>query len=132
MNIRIQAAQAGEIKLSPVLQPPLKQMQLPDSICYGATGSFGYVLFQQLDGDGVSVLYHTLYFNNDERVTFSSDMPALRLQIILRNSYFYESKEFGTGALHERGISLHAAPSIHTVIRLRRQENYSHLSIYYT
>lgn len=132
MNIRIQTAHAGEIRLSPVLPAPLKQMQIPDSICYGAAGSFGHILFQKLDGDSISLLYHTLYFTNDELVTFNGHEPAIRLQIILRNSYFYDSKEFGTGALHERAISLHAVPSFHSVIKLRKQENYSHLSIFYT
>ena len=131
MNIRIQTAHAGEIRLSPVLPAPLRQMQLPDSICYGAAGSFGHVLFQRLDGDSISLLYHTLYFANDEQVTFNSHEPAIRLQIITRNSYFYDSKEFGVGALHERGLSLYASPSSHSIVRLRKQENYSHLSIFY-
>jgi AraC-like DNA-binding protein len=132
MNIRIQTAHAGEIPLSPILPAPLKQMQIPDSICYGASGAFGHVLFQQLDGDGITVLYHTLYFTHDEQVTYSSNESAIRLQIVLRNSYFYESKMFGSGALHERGINLNYAPFIHTVLRLRKQETYSHLAIYYS
>lgn len=131
MNIRIQTAHAGEIRLSPVLPAPLRQMQIADSICYGATGSFGHVLFQRLDGDSISLLYHTLYFVNDEQVTFNSHEPAIRLQIITRNSYFYDSKEFGAGALHERGLSLQTFPSVHSVVRLRKQESYSHLSIFY-
>jgi len=131
MNIRIQTVHAGELRLSPVLPAPLRQMQIADSICYGTAGSFGHVLFQRLDGDSIYLLYHTLYFTNDEQVTFNSHEPAIRLQIILRNSYFYDSREFGVGVLHERGLSLHAVPSIHTVIKLRKQENYSHLSIFY-
>ncbi len=132
MNTRIQTAHAGEIRLSPVLPGPLRQMQIPDSVCYGAAGSFGHVLFQRLDGDSIKLLYHTLYFTNDEQVTFHSHEPAIRLQIIIRNSYFYDSREFGPGVLHERGLSLQAFPSSYSVVRLRKQENYSHLSIFYT
>lgn len=132
MNIRIQTAHTGEIRLSPVLPAPLRQMQIPDSISYGAAGSFGHILFQRLEGDSVYLHYHTLYFANDEQVTFNGHEPAIRLQIILRNSYFYESREFGRGALHERGLSLQAVPAFHSVVKLRKQENYSHLSIFYT
>ena len=131
MNIRIQAANSGEIKLSPVLPATLKQLRIPDSICYGAAGSFGHVLFQQLEGENISALYHTLHFAEDERVTYRSYESAIRLQIILRNSYFYESKAMGTGVLHERGMSLNYIPSIHSVLKLHKQETYSHLTIYY-
>lgn len=131
MNIRIQTARGGEIRLSPVLPTPLKQMQIPESICYGASGPFGHVLFQRLEGENISALYHTLYFTNDELVTYSSPQSAIRLQIILRNSYFYEPTALGTGALHERGFNLNYMPSIHSVLKFRKEETYSHLSIYY-
>jgi len=131
MNIRIKTAHSGEIKLSPVLPAALDQLRIPDSICYGAAGSFGYVLLQRLEGENISVLYHTLYFMEDEQVTYRSHDSSIRLQIILRNSYFYESRAMGTGVLHERGISLNYFPSVHTVLKLRKQEIYSHVAIYY-
>ncbi|HEX9511276.1 MAG TPA: AraC family transcriptional regulator [Puia sp.] len=132
MNIRIRTEHAGEIKLSPVLPAALKQLQIPESICYSASGSFGHILLQQLEGESISVLYHTFYFTNDDQLTYSSHESSIRLQIILRNSYFYKSKPLGAGALHERGINLNYVPSIHTVFGLRKQETYSHVAIYYT
>jgi len=131
MNIRIRAARAGEIHLTPVLPPTLEFLQIPESVCYGASGSFGHVLLQRLDGEGVSMLYHTLYFTSDEQVTLSSVEPAIRLQIVLRNSYYFDSKYLGTGVVHERGLHLHYAPAIDTVLKLQAEETYSHLSIHY-
>ncbi|HTI10079.1 MAG TPA: hypothetical protein VL832_16035, partial [Puia sp.] len=131
MNIRIQTAHGGEIRLSPILPAALRQRQIPDSLCYGASGSFGHVLLQQLEGDHICALYHTLYFTQDEQVTYSSNQSAIRLQIILRNSYFYQSRPLGTGAIHERGLNLNYVPSIHTVLKFRKQETYNHLAIYY-
>jgi AraC-like DNA-binding protein len=131
MNIRIQTANSGEIKLSPVLPAALKKLRIPDSICYGAAGSFGHVLFQQLEGENISALYHTFHFTEAEQVTYKSYESAIRLQIILRNSYFYESKALGSGVLHERGMNLNYTPSIHTVLQLHQQETYRHLAIYY-
>lgn len=132
MNIRIRAVRTGEIHLSPVLPPTLQFLQIPESICYGASGSFGHVLFQRLDGEGISMLYHTLYFTNDEQVIFSSPEPSIRLQIVLRNSYYFDSKYLGKGVVHERGLHLHYAPAIDTVLKFHRQETYSHLSIHYS
>lgn len=131
MKTRVHAAHAGEIKLSPVLPDQLKHLQIPDSICYGAAGPFGHVLLQELEGERISVLYHTLHFTNEEQLTYSSHESAIRLHIILRNSYFYDSKMLGRGALHERGINLNYVPSIHTVLRLRKQETYNHVALHY-
>jgi len=132
MNIRIRAVRAGEIHLSPVLPPTLQFLNIPESVCYGASGSFGHVLFQRLDGEGITMLYHTLYFAEDEQVIFSSPEPSIRLQIVLRNSYYFDSTYLGRGAIHERGFHLHYAPAIDTILKFRQQETYSHLSIHYT
>jgi AraC-like DNA-binding protein len=131
MNIRIEAAQGGEIHLSPVLPASLQQLRIPDSICYGAVGPFGHVLVQQLEGEDVSILYHTLYFNQGEQVVYTSEEAAIRLQIVLRNSYYYDSRYFGEGALHERGLSLNYVPVVHSKLKLHPGEVYSHLSVYY-
>ena len=131
MNIRIEAAQGGEIHLSPVLPASLQQLRIPDSICYGAVGPFGHVLVQQLEGEDISILYHTLYFNQGEQVVYTSEEAAIRLQIVLRNSYYYDSRYFGAGALHERGLSLNYVPVVHSKLKLHPGEVYSHLSLYY-
>jgi len=131
MNIRIEAAQGGEIHLSPVLPASLQQLRIPDSICYGAVGPFGHVLVQQLEGEDISILYHTLYFNQGEQVMYMSEEAAIRLQIVLRNSYYYDSRYFGAGALHERGLSLNFVPAVHSKLKLHPGEVYNHLSVYY-
>jgi AraC-like DNA-binding protein len=131
MNIRIEAAQAGEIKLSPVLPSSLQPLQIPETIGYGAAGPFGHVLVQQMEGEGITAVYHSLYFNQDDQVVYRSEEPAIRLQIVLRNSYIYESTHLGKGVLHERGISLNFVPFINTSLKMRPGERYSHLSVYY-
>jgi len=131
MNIRIEAAQGGEIQLSPVLPSSLQQLRIPESVSYGAAGPFGHVLLQQLEGDGVTLLYHTLYFNEGDQILYSSEEPAIRLQIVLRNSYHYDSRHLGPGVLHERGMSLNYVPYVHTFSHLRPEKLYSHLTIFY-
>src|SRR3569833_136973 len=124
MNIRIEAAQGGEIQLSPVLPSSLQQLSIPESVSYGAVGPFGHVLLQQLEGDGDSHLYHTLYFNEGDQILYSREEPAIQLQIVLRNSYYYNSWHLGPGVLHERGMSLNYVPYINTSLHLRPEELY--------
>lgn len=131
MNIRIEAAQVGEIELSPVLPPSLQSLQIPDTAGYGAVGPFGHVLMQQMEGEGITAIYHSLYFTEKDQIIYRSDEPALRLQIILRNSYSYESLHLGSGILHERGISLNYVPFVDTSLKIRPGATYSHLSVYY-
>src|SRR5437879_12567625 len=110
MNIRIEATQAGEIELSPVLPSSLQPLQIPDTVGYGAVGPFGHVLMQQMEGEGITAIYHSLYFTQGDQITYRSDEPAIRLQIILRNSYHYNSMHLGNGLLHEQGISINSVP----------------------
>jgi AraC-like DNA-binding protein len=131
MNIRIGAAQVGEIELSPVLPSSLQSLQIPDTIGYGAAGPFGHVLVQQMEGEGITAIYHSLYFTQGDQVIYRSEEPAIRLQIVLRNSYNYESMHLGKGVLHERGISLNYVPLVNTSLKMRPGETYSHLSVYY-
>jgi AraC-like DNA-binding protein len=131
MNIRIEAVQAGEIVLSPVLPSSLQSLQIPDTIGYGAVGPFGHVLMQQMEGEGISTLYHSLYFTESDQVLYKGEEPAIRLQIILRNSYHFESMHLGKGVLHERGISLSYVPFVHATLQIRPRETYSHFSAYY-
>src|ERR1700741_979111 len=131
MNIRIEAAQGGEIQLSPVLPSSLQPLRIAGSVSYGAVGPFGHVLLQQMEGVDISLLYHTLLFNEEEKIIYSSDEPAIRLQIILLNSYYYDSRHLGPGVLHERGMSLNYVPYIQTSLHLRPGEIYSHLSVFY-
>jgi AraC-like DNA-binding protein len=131
MNIRIEAVQGGEIQLSPVLPSSLKQLRIPDSICYGAAGPFGHVLLQQLEGEGISVVYHTLRFTRDEQIIFRSEEPAICLEIIISNSYYYKSRHLGSGVLHERGMIFSYVPFVHTRLKLRAQELYTHLTVYF-
>jgi AraC-like DNA-binding protein len=131
MNIRIEAAQVGEIDLSPVLPSSLQQLQIPDTIGHGAAGPFGHVLMQQMEGEGISAIYHSLYLTQSDQIIYRSEEPAIRLQIILRNSYIYESEHLGKGMLHERAISLNYVPFLHASLKIRPGETYSHFSVYY-
>ena len=131
MNIRIEAAQAGEIALSPVLPSSLQPLQIPDTIGYGAAGHFGHVLVQQMEAEGITAIYHSLYFTQGDQVIYRSEEPAIRLQIILRNSYSYDSMHLGKSVLHERAISLNYVPFVNASLKMRPGETYSHLSVYY-
>ena len=131
MNIRIEAAQVGEIALSPVLPSSLQSLQIPDIIGYGAVGPFGHVLMQQMEGEDITAIYHSLYFPQGDQIIYRSDEPAIRLQLILRNSYSYDSIHLGKGILHERGISLSYVPFVDASLYIRPGETYSHLSVYY-
>jgi AraC family transcriptional activator of pyochelin receptor len=131
MHILLNTALAGEIRLSPELPPQLRPYRLPGSICYGAAGPFGHVLFQELDGDGISIRHTRLYFEEDDRLVYRSEEPALRLQVMLNNSLYYEAGGLGEKVLHERGFSLNYVPSIDHRMTVRARGQYSHLSVNY-
>ena len=131
MNIRIEAVQGGEIQLSPVLTSSPTQLRIPDCISYGSVGPFGHVLLQQLGGEDISVVYHSLQFTRDEEIVFRIEEPVICLQVILHNSYYFDTRQLGSGVLHERGMSFSYVPDVHTTFKFRSQELYTHLSIYY-
>ncbi|HEY4208354.1 MAG TPA: AraC family transcriptional regulator, partial [Puia sp.] len=76
-------------------------------------------------------VYHSLYFTGRDVVAYKSDAPAIRLQIILHNSYVYNSAHLGQGILHERGVSLNYVPFVDAALNIRPGETYTHFSVYY-
>ncbi|HMH21388.1 MAG TPA: helix-turn-helix transcriptional regulator [Puia sp.] len=131
MDIHLQAARAGEIALSPELPASLLPLQAPDSICFGAAGPFGHVLFQELDGEGISIRHSILYFEEEDELFYRSEEPALRLQVVLNNSYYSEAEGLGEIVLHERGFSLNYVPFVHQRLEMHARDSYTHLSLYY-
>ena len=97
MTMRILTTHSGEIVLSPILPASLSSSSIPDSVCLGASGPFGRILVQHLDLGGISVWYSALCFTQDEEIRYLDDAPALRLQVVLRNSYNYTLAGLGKG-----------------------------------
>jgi AraC-like DNA-binding protein len=131
MQIHLTTARAGEIRLSPELPPSLSPLRIPESVCYGAAGPFGHVLFQELNGEGIFIRHTTLYFEEDDQLLYRSEEPALRLQVMLNNSFYYEAEGLGEKVLHERGFTLNYVPSIHHILPVEARGRYAHLSVNY-
>jgi AraC family transcriptional activator of pyochelin receptor len=131
MQIHLKAARAGEIALSPELPASLRGLRAPESRCFGAAGPFGHVLFQALDGEGISIRHSILYFEQGDMVHYRSEEPALRLQVVLNNSYYAEAEGLGEMVLHERGFSINYVPFVHQRLQVRARGSYTHLSVYY-
>ena len=129
MNIRIRMAGAAEIELSPVR--PAEHPSQPGNTSFGASGPFGDIRLLHIEGEGISMLHHNMQFHEDEEVLYMMDEKVIRLQIVLHNSYFFHSKHFGEGAVHERGLHFHTVPETHTTFRMRAGQSYRHLSLFY-
>ncbi len=69
MPIPVLASKTGKIELSSVLPDALKGLQVPGSVCHGASGPFGHLLFQHLAGEDISIRYVNLYFTEEERAS---------------------------------------------------------------
>ncbi len=62
---------------------------------------------------------------------YSSDEPALRLQVSLRNSFYYQLEGLGDFVVHERGFTLNFVPFVRHRMQVRKQGSYTSFSIYY-
>lgn len=131
MPIPVLASKTGKIELSPVLPEALKSLQVPGSVCHGAAGPFGHLLFQHLAGEDISIRYVNLYFTEEDELSYSSNEQALRLQVSLRNSFYYQLEGLGDFAIHERGFTLNFVPFVRHRLQVRKQGSYTSFSIYY-
>ncbi len=131
MPIPVLSSRAGKINLSPILPDQLKAFQIPGSVCLGASGSFGHFLFQQLAGEDISIRYVNLYFSAADELSYSIDEPALRLQISLLNSFYYQLEGLGDFTVHERGLTLNFDPAVHHLLQVHKEGSYASLTIYY-
>src|SRR5258708_25250301 len=123
-QIKIFGEKAGEIPLSPALPSLSDPGNIPGVKSLGANGPFGYLLLQEITGNGYSIRYHSYFLNQDDTLTLTCGKPALRLWLALKYSFYYITKGLDENALHERGFNISYVPFVHHTLRLRAKQRY--------
>jgi len=131
-RIKIFGEKAGEIPLSPALPSLSDPGNIPGVKNLGASGSFGYLLLQEMAGNGYTIRYHSYFLNQDDTLTFTCGKPALRLCLALKYSFYYTIKELGDNVLHERGFNISYVPFLHHTLRLRAKQPYAYVEIHFS
>src|SRR5882757_2269620 len=131
-RIKIFGEKAGEIPLSPALPSLSDPAYIPGVKSLGANGPFGYLLLQEIVGNGYSIRYHSYFLNQDDTLTFTCGKPALRLWLALKYSFYYTIKGLGENVLHERGFNINYVPFLHHTLRLRAKRPYTCVEIHFS
>jgi AraC-like DNA-binding protein len=130
-RIKIVGEKAGEIPLSPALPSLSDPGNIPGVKSLGANGPFGYLLLQEIAGNGYSIRYHSYFLNQDDTLTLTGEKPVLRLLLALKHSFYYSTKGLDENVLHERGFNISYVPFMHQTLRLRAKRRYVCVEIHF-
>ncbi len=133
MRYQITADRTPNLLCAETVPAPLKKYTLTGSKVIAGEGSFGYFLFQQLQGlDPSTGLWYSNYLLDQEEVfRYQCQEPQLRLQFALSNT-FYSQQETGEGQVLQQGcFNLYYDPFIKSEMHMQPGRPYSMLSVYF-
>lgn len=132
MHIKIISGTEGELFLSDHLPPSLESYRLPQARVRVHSGSFGKLLYQEMDAGGCMIYCSHYFIAGKETFSYHSNEPLLTLQFSLEESFDADLEGLGRLTFHERGYNLFYVPAFSGQVRFRKNRRYTCLNINYS
>jgi AraC-like DNA-binding protein len=126
MQIKLIADNYKELAFSDQLPPVLNEYLVQGASSVYTTGSFGHVLFQQLQNNGILIRLQHFLLNRPCTFTMQEDEPMLKLRFHLNNHIQYHIEGLGNLVFYEQGYNLLFIP--YQNYRL----HFQHAGVYFT
>ena len=133
MRYQITADHSLNLSYAATVPAALKKYALAGSSIITGQGTFGYFLFQQLQGlSPETCLWYSNYLLEREEVfRYRCDEPQLRLQFALSNTFRFRSEDGQEHVLRQGSFNLYYDPYINSEMRMQPGRVYSMLSVYF-
>ena len=126
MQIKLIADNYKELSFTDQLSGVLDAYQVPGATSMATSGSFGHVLFQQLQCNGIFIRLQHFIVNRGCTFTMQEDEPMLKLRFHLTNHTQYHIEGLGNLIFYEQGYNLLYIPfQSHRV-------HFQHAGVYFT
>ena len=131
MEITITSAEQRIISYVTQIPEKLKQYQPRFANTVTATGSFGNMLFHELNEGGFSIWTSHYLMKEDAGFIATGNQPLLELQFSLKNDFHYTLEGLGTQHLLQGHFNMSYIPFVHNKIRFHAHKDYTTFDIHY-
>lgn len=131
MEINITSDEKRIISYLAELPGDLKHYQPKLANTVAATGSFGNMLFHEVNGGGFSIWTSNYLMKEDAGFIATGEQSLLELQFSLKNNFHYELDGLGKQQLLEGHFNMSYIPFVHNKIRFTGNKEYTTFDIHY-
>ncbi|OQP47968.1 hypothetical protein A4H97_30220 [Niastella yeongjuensis] len=131
MQIKLIADNYKELAFTDQLPDTVAHYLIPGASSVTASGDFGYVLFQQLQGDGIFIRLQHFLMNRACTFIMQEFEPLLKLRFHLINHIQYHIEGLGNLVFYEQGFNLLYFPFQNHRIHLQSAGVYFSIDIHY-
>ena len=131
MEITITSAEQRAIHYLPVLPSAFKQYQPQLAATITAAGSFGHMLFHELNEGGFSIWASHYLMKEDAGFIATGNQSLLELQFSLKNDFHYTLDGLGAQQLLQGHFNMSYIPFVHNRIRFQGNKDYITFDIHY-
>jgi AraC-like DNA-binding protein len=131
MQIKMIADNFKELVFSDQLPGALTDHLVPGATAFVASGTFGHVLLQQLQSNGISIRLQHFLMNRSCTFTMLEFEPLLKLRFHLTNHIQYHLEGLGNLVFYEQGYNLLYVPFQNTRLHFQSAGVYISCDIHY-
>jgi AraC-like DNA-binding protein len=131
MQIKMIADNYKELVLTDHVPDKLNEYVLPGASAVSASGSFGHVLFQQLQSNDVYIRLQHFLLNGSCTFAMEENEPALKLRFHLNNHIQYHMEGLGNLVFYEQGYNLLYMPFQNNRLHFQQAGVYFSIDIHY-
>ena len=131
MQIKLIVDNYKELAFTDQLPDTVAGYLVPGACSITASGDFGHVLFQQLQGDGIFIRFQHFLINRACTFTMQEFEPLLKLRFHLINHTQYHLEGLGNLVFYEQGFNLLYFPFQNQRIHFQNAGVYFSIDIHY-
>lgn len=131
MQIKLIADNYRELAFTDQLPDALTDYLIPGATSVAASGSFGIVLFQQVQHHGIYIRLQHFLLNHGCTLTLQEDEPVLKLRFHLNNHIQYHIEGLGNLIFYEQGYNLLYIPFCNNRLHFQQAGAYFSVDIHY-
>jgi AraC-like DNA-binding protein len=131
MQIKLIADNFRELAFTDQLPDAFTDQLIPGAAAVAASGSFGQVLFQQVQQNGIFLRLQHYILHHACSLTLLDDAPVLKLRFHLNNHVQYHIEGLGNLLFYEQGYNLLYIPFRDHRLHFLQAGNYFSIDIHY-
>ena len=131
MQIKLIADNYKELVLSDQIPNALDAYVVPGATSVSALGSFGRVLIQQIQGNGIFLRLYHFVLNRDCTFTMQEYEPMLKLRFHLTNHIQFHMEGLGNMVFYEQGYNLLYIPFQNYRLHFQNAGVYFSMDVHY-
>src|SRR5438105_2569367 len=131
MSLQFVARKNEEIHFSDILPEYLHQFAINGATCKVATGTFGYLLFQQIKTPNFSIRYRDYFLTEANQLLMTYDKPMLELLFNLNAPLHYQLDGLGNLDFNKDTYNIVYVPFVNGILPFEIKQTYKTFSISY-